>query len=136
MLDNNQKRGSITLSGRCIWEDRFPLWGQLNYTIRDKDGMTSTFTSIVWLKDNWHAHIMRPYLCYSGGDEPTYEQLSAMDTGRIFWIATRTTAKHFVYWQFPKIVNRTIYNIGHIIKAPYRAYQAYQGKKAMDKMFN
>jgi len=136
MLDNNQKRGSITLSGRCIWEDRFPLWGQLNYTIRDNQGITSTFTSIVWRDGNWHAHIMRPYLCYGGGDATTYERLSAMDTARIIKIAIKTAAKHFIYWQFPKIIKGVIYHIKHTIKSPYRTYQAYQGKKAMDRMFN
>lgn len=136
MLDDNQKRGSIKLSGRCIWEKRYPLWGQLSYNIYTDKSTICTFTSIVWKDGDWRAYIMRPYLCFSGDQSAiTYERLSAMDTARIIYIAGKTMVRDIIHWQIPKFYRQVKSKIGHVLTSPLRAYQRRKAAKEMNDFF-
>jgi len=137
MLDENQKRGSIKLSLRCIWEKRYPLWGQLSYNIRTDKSIICTFTSIVWKNGDSRAYIMKPYLCFSGDqDKITYERLSRTDTLRIILIAGKTIVKDVIHWKIPKLYRLAKSNLNYFLTAPYRAYQRRQGEKAMKKFWD
>lgn len=100
-LTKNQKNGSIELFGRGRWENRFPLWGQLNFIEKDEKSTTSTFTSIVW-RDGLRAYVASPYLC-----APTliFTRLSYMATITIIFIAAKTKIRK-IKWNIKKFFNK------------------------------
>lgn len=113
-LSKEQLKGSIRLTRKNVWENRFPLYGQLNYRKECELGIACTFTTIVWLHGDYHAHIMSPYLCYSGNDPITYTKLSKVDTVKILWIGVKTYIRDFVYHILPKIFKSIFFNFKSI----------------------
>jgi hypothetical protein len=130
-LNKYQKSGSITLSGRCCWEKRYPVWGQLTYN----EGNCSKFLTIVWRDNSLRAHIMSPYLCYSGSDPIVHSALSVRDTATILWIAAKTTTRNIIRYTLPKYIDRAIMHITDFIYWPVKTYKNHKEAKEFNKFW-
>lgn len=110
---------SVELFGPCIWEERYRRWGQLAYTYSSAmfghSYITSSFYSIVWFENDWHAYRMWPYLCYSGERPIRYRRLSGKQTMGIYAIAVCTSVRHWIYFSVPRILRSAKYAVVKLI---------------------